>query len=419
MQTSHKDIAEAISTILKVHDSDGYNVITKQKPDYFSLVLNELDVLEKFSYDYVRELRVISKFVRKNLFGNETDKNLYEILHRLNQVMKLFSDVIGVDIFWNCTTVMVYASLICKYEVCLIDKLDINKLIDDVQITNAKKIIDRQWNDVLNSDDGMKTFMRVFDDIFTTSIENEPDKYIYSLKQTDVLCRMVKEKDCDEQRFIPFRLNKYQNRWNPPGKTFLYLSYGQKSHYFNENLTLEEMVCLLECRTEPDTDCSFCKFQPTVPGRILNLSFNDVELSDYRYILENYEDKLISRILNKLFENKIKISRKFDKKYIYNKIKKETENLKIKSVVSESVTKQYLKLICSCIYSKVDGSEEEKEKQYHSFHVLAEYLQSKDITGIIYPCTRKKSLKGKNLVLFEPNDAKPIIGSIKRYHYNA
>ena len=90
-----------------------------------------------------------------------------------------------------------------------------------------------------------------------------------------------------------------------------------------------------------------------------------------------------------------------------------------KTFLNKNLAKQILKLICQSIYTKVDEvSEEEKEKAYRSFHVLSEYLESKRITGIIYPCTRTNKIVGKNLVLFNIDDAKPIKGSIKKYRCN-
>lgn len=73
-------------------------------------------------------------------------------------------------------------------------------------------------------------------------------------------------------------------------------------------------------------------------------------------------------------------------------------------------------MICQSIYIKVDDvSEEEKEKSYRSFQLLSEYLESKGITSIVYQCTRTNKITGKNLVLFNINDAKPIKESIKKY----
>ena len=58
-----------------------------------------------------------------------------------------------------------------------------------------------------------------------------------------------------------------------------------------------------------------------------------------------------------------------------------------------------------------------KEKAYKSFQILAEYLEGKGITGIIYPCTRTNRIKGKNVVLFNIHDAEPISASIMQYYY--
>lgn len=75
-------------------------------------------------------------------------------------------------------------------------------------------------------------------------------------------------------------------------------------------------------------------------------------------------------------------------------------------------------MICSCIYKKVDEKDEaKKEDAYKSFHALALYLEEKGVTGIIYPCTRTKEVIGKNLVLFNKNDAEPIESSIREFDY--
>ena len=50
---------------------------------------------------------------------------------------------------------------------------------------------------------------------------------------------------------------------------------------------------------------------------------------------------------------------------------------------------------------------------YKSFRILANYLRSKGVTGIIFPCTRTNKVKGKNLVLFDVDDAIPLKDSIR------
>lgn len=62
--------------------------------------------------------------------------------------------------------------------------------------------------------------MRVFDDVFTNAIQKYPEVFIKKLKESDILCRVVIEKECDVHRFIPFSECSSQNRWNPPGKFF-------------------------------------------------------------------------------------------------------------------------------------------------------------------------------------------------------
>lgn len=84
----------------------------------------------------------------------------------------------------------------------------------------------------------------------------------------------------------------------------------------------------------------------------------------------------------------------------------------------KAIAKTYLKMVCNTIYKKVDEDDNAgKEKAYKSFHILAGYLESKGITGIIYPCTRTKKIIGKNLVLFNRYDAVPIKDSIREIIY--
>ena len=88
-------------------------------------------------------------------------------------------------------------------------------------------------------------------------------------------------------------------------------------------------------------------------------------------------------------------------------------------MLEESYAKQYLKMVCNCVYKKVDEIDEDKKKKaYKSFHVLSEYLENKGVTGIIYPFTRTNKIMGKNLVLFNVKDAEPIGSSIRELAYS-
>ena len=242
--------------------------------------------------------------------------------------------------------------------------------------------------------------------------------FFKKLTTEDVLCRMVKDEDCNEDRFIPLAECSCQNRWNPPGKSFLYMAYGEVQHPYDDDLTLEEYVCLLECRTERNTACSFCRFIPEVEGHIIDLSHNGMEFSKYVSILDDHMEELTKEGLSVLLKDSELLERRHDEKYVRLRVNQITNQLKISdNILMGSSAKRYLQILCTSIFKKVDGTEEEKAEAYRSFHILSEYLQEKGVTGIIYPCTRDEKVQGRNIVLFNIADAKPIEGSIKRYFY--
>ena len=128
----------------------------------------------------------------------------------------------------------------------------------------------------------------------------------------------------------------------------------------------------------------------------------------------------VSSMLDLLLSDADLIRHRDDQGYVRRRIEQTMEAHPLdRSLIEKNSVKQILKLICSCIYKKVDEDDADgKEKAYKSFQILAKYLEGKGITGIIYPCTRTNRIKGKNVVLFDIHDAVPIIGSITQYHYN-
>lgn len=81
------------------------------------------------------------------------------------------------------------------------------------------------------------------------------------------------------------------------------MSYGEYEHPYNEELCLEEMMCLLECRTENRTDVSFCGFRPLDEGKILDLSYNDIEIFELGEELDIFMNNTISRIIQEILLN--------------------------------------------------------------------------------------------------------------------
>lgn len=415
---NNREVSMLLIDMVKQKINQGYAVRVGQV-DYNLLVLKELNKIEHFSDKYSAELNCLSKCIRKYIWKENT-KQLYPLICRLNIVSEIFSDIITADSYWNFDTIIYYVSYLYehRYELKVSDETVYSKIIDLIQTAGSKDLISKQWKDILSAEDGNKAFIDMFDDLFENAIGKYESDFIHSLEDSAVLYRMVKESVCDENRFVPWP-NKVQNRWNPPGKTYLYLSYAKTDMDFNKDLTLGQYICLLECKLECEMDTCFCRFKPVTKGRILDLSYNDVELYEFRRELEKQVEIQSSSLLKVLLEDETLLKRRNDKSYVKDKISSVVASNPIdKSIIEKNSARQVLKLICSCIYKKVNEKDEDALKvTYKSFQILAEYLEKKGITGIIYPCTRTNKVKGKNLVLFNIHDAEPVKGSIKRYHF--
>ena len=383
-------------------------------------VLDELQKLENMCGEYSGELKFLSKKIRRDIWiSGKNDYILSKMLKTFNVVFECMYNITGE---FSLGTIIEYVLCLSKYGIFINSALNATyyqKLIDDIQMESARLIIEEQWKDIYASKDGMKTFIEIFDDIFTKCINLYKDKFFHELKSTDVLCRAVRDWNHDTDRFNPWQ-NKTNNRWNPPGKTYLYLSFSEKESVYSDKLSLNEYICLQEIRAEKGEKFSFCKFEPITKGNILDLSYNAVSFGQLKGIVSDYQQEMTQKMIDEMMSDPNLIE-----KYAGNKRKlkrdikkKQKKNLIDESIIRESYAKQYLKMVCNCIYKKVDeSSEDKKEKAYKSFHILSEYLENKGVTGIIYPCTRDNTISGKNLVLFRKEDAVPVENSIREIIY--
>lgn len=343
----------------------------------------------------------------------KNDELLGVVLHKLNAINKIFAECLGGEEYWSLDRVIEYAEHFLgqiNERGIIVTKEMFDACINLIVLQSAGEIIEKQWKDIHASTEGNRSFYETFNDVFENAITKYETYFIHKMNSSDILCRMVKEKECDTERFIPIP-GKSINRWNPPDKVFLYLSYAKDNEPFRIGLKKSEYICLLECRTEHGKDCCFCYFKPEKEGRVLDLSYNDVELSHYSKILSEYTDSKIKKIMSDLYQKYNDNSESVSLEVIQKGLNKNPISEEFISIV---LAKMILQLICRSIYKKVDENQEEK---YKSFHLLANYLIDKGITGIIYPCTRDEIIKGKNIVLFDINDATPIDGTIKQYHF--
>ena len=424
----YKDINEIVglfSTIIRERDSQERNLLIGfDNVDYQQRLLSELDKLERANSEKKNELRLLSKFIRNKLWrlpGNTLQ--LYVLLHEINSAFSLFAEVIGYELIYNINGILEYISLLARYKDYYSKDIDIiafDKIVDDIMKVDLGKLIKAQWDDVLGAAEGMSTFIRVFDDVFNNAIQKYEDKFIIGLPEDMLLTRCVRESRCNEDRFIPWP-NKTNNRWNPPGKIYLYLSPKEQSVINTpKGITGGQYINLLECRATKGTQVCFCDFKTKVPGRILNLSYNDMPLYLFRRLLMDEKNQIVDGTVKKMLSDPEVFAHYDDESYMRERIGKEMEAHPLsRELLTESIAKQYLKIVCNCIYTKVnDYDETEKERIYKSFHILAEYLENKGITGILYPSTRTERMEGNNIVLFNIEDAEPVLGTVKPYIFD-
>ena len=392
------------------------------KENYNMLILDELQKLENLSSEYEPVLMLISKRIRRDLWqSGNNDAILYKMLSECRKQFDIDYKYIGKyteDMFID------YIMSIKQYSVFLgvhIQPYYFEKFVSDVRLENSRNIIEKQWDNIIcaaeNSD---KAFIDIFDDVFSKCIDQYDDMFFHTLSDSDVLCRVVPEWGWGESRFIPWDNIDNMNRWNPPGKTYLYLSFDENERKYNDELSVSEYICLEEYRAEKDNKYSFCHFEPIKKERILDLSYNDVELWKIEMALDRYQEIVKDLFVNSTLSDQAELKKMgTTKRSVKRYIKKNVDETIIdRSIIEKAIAKTYLKMVCNTIYKKVDEDDNAgKEKAYKSFHILAGYLESKGITGIIYPCTRTKKIIGKNIVLFNRYDAVPIKDSIREIIY--
>ena len=184
--------------------------------DYSLIMLEELQKLENLSEDYKGELKFLSKKIRKDFWNTDYNtEKLAKLLHIINGTYEMVFNYIG---YFELSCIIEYVKLLAKYCCVICPDLNAdyyNQLIDDIHMENARIIIEEQWKDITASEDGLKSFKEIFDDVFTKCLNGNRDKFFHKLKDTDVLCRVVDDKlPINRERFIPFDKSYAYNKDN-------------------------------------------------------------------------------------------------------------------------------------------------------------------------------------------------------------
>lgn len=381
----------------------------------------ELYLLESLMPNYKEELRMISIEIRNKILPISNRDKLVYILKVLNEVMKCYVETLGEDycvILWYVHFLEKYTYLyaIKKYECkCLCQKME-----KEFRDSMLEKLILQQWkyiNPYFYEDIFFeKNIIEILDDMLKTIDAVCPDKFYINVGTLSKLIHgrkgvWNKAIDIEPPTIEVAKKKKIINRWNPPNKRYLYLVID------NGNSQNANKVCINELRATDGMNVTICNFEVngySKSGKLINLDYESISYEEIEEILKEYKDKLINECMSKIdiYDS--------DNKSIIKSINKVMhENKKqIEMKVNEYCGKYILKKICDTIFVPLDRDEDNnevlKDKCYKSFHILAEYFESKDIAGIIYPSTRMKIIgeKGTNLVLFDADSAKPDIDTL-------
>lgn len=376
--------------------------------------LIELDKLERWSPDFSDELWELSRFIRNKVWPAANDDVILCVLVLVNLVFLTFDcsmDAIDayIDTLKSVSVKRISPSLAHSFDITH----------EKIQRGAAKRLIERQWEDISRASGDAEPFIHVFDTYYNQCVLKYPQLYIVRSFERAYSYRACDDINADRNRFIPW-LNKAQNRWNPPGKTYLYLSYGIEDLLEDgKPYTVNQHTCMEELRGNEGTQYAICRFQTKANLKVIDLSYNNVEFGElsrpmdeaYSMVMDHLQNEWIPAALKdkKLVKQHKSNPKKFSK--ILNQvIHEECNKVNLAERCYDSIGKQYLKIICDTVFKPIDDSTD-KESQYHSFHELAQYLEARGFDGIIYPSTRMilKGTKSKNLVLFDISSAAPMI----------
>ncbi|WP_139996363.1 RES family NAD+ phosphorylase [Kurthia sp. Dielmo] len=234
------------------------------------------------------------------------------------------------------------------------------------------------------------TFFKVFADLF----KNTSHLLEVPLSSITQMYRGVSgEIDIENyERMTPkIEFATKNNRMNPPGEVFIYLSVLGKDKGKPEALTKKFVITtvLNEIRAEKGTKATICRFD-----------INSIDKE--KKILNIFGDTSIPTESRQLY------------KYLFKK----TSGGKDKEKLALLLANVYFNIFSNEeIFKPIHSTQEEiKEYEYAPFHALANYIKEKDYDGILFRSTVHRN--GTNLVLFNPADVQVVKESMEHINTN-
>lgn len=380
-----------------------------------STILDELTKLENMMPAYKEELFKVSKFIRRNVWGQiDDDRILLEILRLLNLLYSLAVDAIG----QNFEIIPEYVGTL-SHHLSLHSSLDISgkaqRLIEELWQEKIRRTVLNQWiqldpsrqSEFSEDELYRKNLLQILDNLWDILTPEAKQAFWHPLESYPKLVRGRKEVKTRAIELAAPSLEiaeKFHilNRWTPHGKRYLYLVDA------NNPLQNPEKVCMEEMRvSDPALDVTIANFvvRPNAhENMVLNLDYEDMPVEgiflqcEINRVLESQGIIQELRTGSSVSEHKIK-----------RQIRRHAPEMKRNAQVF--CGQLIFKTICSAIFTPLDddadNDDELKERCYKSFHVFAEWCENKGFAGIRYPSTRMTLIgeRGTNIVLFDADSA--------------
>lgn len=373
----------------------------------------ELERLELLMPKYSEQLKFLCKIIRNQIWEKSSEILLARSLNVYNILFSMLIRAFGE----NLGFIEIYTDLLCKksykYTKNNITN-EFNTIYENIIQWKTQEIVKEHWkqlnpyfkNSYKKEDLLKKDLIEILDDFFNNILDICPDHFLIEIGDLSHLLRGRKGTWFTESDLMPptieiaTKLNII-NRWNPPSKRYVYLVNGN-----DEN---SERICLEEIRIKPDVDVTVGNILISSRARnkkILNLDYSEISREQIHSILDETRNKNVSDILDEIFTEEIKPT----EENVDMLIKKRNEKSRI--AVASYCGELLMKEICDAIFEPLDKEDVDnylKDRCYKSFHILAEYLERKGISGIKYPSTRMKLIQktGSNIVLFNAMDVNP------------
>ena len=285
------------------------------------------------------------------------------------------------------------------------------KLYDYFYWNEMKKKIKMLWDSIYdeNIDTNQEIgFIDIFDDFHDSLITKYPKKYVKELSDVGVMYR-ARKWDVSENYNLMITPDEHacENRWNPPGKAFMYLSVGNCEELFDDTINIAQKTCFEEIRLKNGDEAVVCEFKPRKNAKLINLYFENEDISNIiKNLMEipvqirsnlidvflNDEDFMshLQAINNSWSDKEVLFKDNQDK--LINKLKSNNIDKLITRRVSKNMGDLFLTLLDETIFKPVEEKYDPELKDYKPFHYFSKYLMAKGYNGVIYRSTRMNKI---------------------------